>query len=1001
MIRKVRLILPLLLMFFPVGGLRAQFFSAGNDPARVKWSQIQSEHFSLIYPAGSDSLARVYLSRLEYFRPLSFETIHIEGKRIPVIIHSHTTTSNGVVTWAPKRIDLYSSPDPYGGIPDPWTDQLASHELRHQAQMELMSTGVAKVLYYPFGESISGVCAALYAGTPFLEGDAVVTETELLSGGRGRNASFSQYYRTAWLNGDIRNRYRYFGGSFRHYTPNKYAYGYYFISGFRRFSDDPDFQGNDMRSRLKHWIDIPHMFSHYKKTFGISSNAAWDSTVTFMTEYWRRDLQLRGTPDSAVQLSRSKSRYHRNYTSPVYVSLPDSKYYGHVIAIKSGMDFSPAMISIDSDGKEHYIRPFARTHSNLDISADSRIYWSEMVSRSGSTLEDFSVIKYLDLRTGDTHGIPHRRTKWFNPSVSPDAGLMAVTEYPITGSSFLILLDTRSWQVTGRTEAPEKGQLKESVITPEGVFSTVILNGGLALYRYCGGEWEEVIPRQHQSISQLRYRDGRIFFSSDLDGVLNIYAYDSKDNSVMKVTNSLYGAEYPFLSPADSSLYFSDFGTLGYRAVRLSADSLRCDTADFSRPADFILAEMLTRQRTEKSAMAPDSSSVHNYRDTAAYPARKYSKFTHLFRIHSWAPFYYNVDNILNLSYERYYDAASLGAVVYSQNSLGTAVTMLGYSAHTSTHTGGSKWFHSGHARFSYKGLCPFLEMSVDFNDRHRYRYEEPNPYYEGVYVNNSHTFMLTDTYPMFVETNLRLYYPIYFTSGGWSRVLIPQAQWMFRNDIYVTPNGSEIYKNQVSAALTYSQVTPATTSQLYPRWGFSLTAMGSFVPRCSDTFGTLSYLHGYLYLPGITHTQGIRLTASYQRQYVNREQYLLSSQASLPYGYSYFYPTEDYLKCTAHYAIPIYLGDVFLGSGLGLYLKRLQVIPFCEWARDFGRTGITRVFSNIGGDCLLDFSLLPFASTISVGLRYAYTGPQQIWTRTEMKDLNRNYLQFLFNITL
>jgi len=999
--RKLYPILSLLLIFISASDLRAQYFSAGNDPARIRWNSIRSEHFTLIYPAGSDSLARVYLGRLEYFRPLSFETMDIAGSNIPVIIHSHTTSSNGVVSWAPKRIDLYSSPEPYGGTPDPWTDQLVSHELRHQAQMELLSTGVMKTLYYPFGESISGISAALYAGSPYLEGDAVVTETELLRGGRGRSASFSQYYRMAWLNGDTRNRFRYFGGSYRHYTPDKYKYGYYMISGFRSVTGDSHFQGKDIRTRLDRWIDIPHMFSHYRKLVGMSYSAVWDSTVVHMTEVWRKDLRLRGTPDTGIQLSAAKTRYYRDYVSPVYVSIPDSRYSGQVIAIKKGMDCAPSLISIDTSGNEHLIRPFASTHSNLEPSSDGRLYWSETVLGSGSTLEDFSVIRYLDLYTGITRQIPLNRTKWFNPSVSPDAELMAVTEYPVTGSSYLVLLDTRNWNVVSRTEAPEKGQLKECVITPEGIFSTVILDSGLALYRLAEGEWKEVIPQQNQSMFQLRFCRGDIYFSSDLDGVLNIYAYRLSDGSVRRITNSLYGAEYPYMSAADSSLYFSDFGTMGYRAVRISADSLRSKEADFSRPASFTFAEMLSRQRKEQAAMSADSTLISDYSDPASYPARRYSKFSHLFRFHSWAPFYYNVDNVLNLSYEKYYNAVSLGAVVYSQNSLGTAVTMFGYSAHKAAHSGGSKWFHSGHAKFTYKGLCPFIELSVDFNDRHRYRYEGPDPLCEGIYLNNSYTRLLSDTYPLLVETGLRLYYPIYFTSGGWSRVLIPQASWMFRNDEYRTPGGSLTYKNQLYGAVTYSQVIPARTSQIYPRWGFSLTAMGSFVPGGSATFGRLGYLHGYLYLPGILRNQGFKLTASYQRQFIGKEQYLLSSQASLPHGYTYFYPTEDFFKGTVSYAIPIHLGDPYLGGGIGLYFKRLQVIPFYEWARDFGRTGVTRVFKSTGSDFLLDFSLLPFSCTFSAGLRYAYTGRQQIWTGTELKDLNRNYFQFLFNFTL
>ena len=109
----------LLLILLSAGAMHGQYYTVGNDPTRARWRMIQSENYKLIYPEETDSLARVYLYTLEKVRPRVMAGLDIDPDPIPVILHPYTTQSNGVVTWAPKRMDLFTSPDPYGSNPDP------------------------------------------------------------------------------------------------------------------------------------------------------------------------------------------------------------------------------------------------------------------------------------------------------------------------------------------------------------------------------------------------------------------------------------------------------------------------------------------------------------------------------------------------------------------------------------------------------------------------------------------------------------------------------------------------------------------------------------------------------------------------------------------------------------------------------------------------------------------------------------------------------------------
>ena len=89
----------------------------------------------------------------------------------------------------------------------------------------------------------------------------------------------------------------------------------------------------------------------------------------------------------------------------------------------------------------------------------------------------------------------------------------------------------------------------------------------------------------------------------------------------------------------------------------------------------------------------------------------------HGFHIHSWAPFYANIDRLMNdlggfdtQHFSNWYEFVAPGATLISQNNLGTLVTTLGYSYHDK--------HHGGHAYIGYSGFYPKIALAVDYNQR-------------------------------------------------------------------------------------------------------------------------------------------------------------------------------------------------------------------------------------------------------------------------------------------
>lgn len=953
--------------------LWGQYFTIGDDPGKAKWRQIKTENYIFIYPEEIDSLARRYATHFETNRARVMEPLDINPKRIPVVFHPYYTRSNGVVTWAPKRVDIFTTPPAYENTSEPWDVNVSIHESRHIGQVSHFEKGVWKVLYPLIGEQSTGIGVGLYPSKAFLEGDAVIAETELTNAGRGRNADFLQYMRAAYLNGDFRDWDKWNFGSYKYYTPDHYVIGYIINTTVRKLSENYFYPSDLLRYEVKHFYNPSVLFRAFNSVAGKSRQHFLEEGQNILTEIWTKELESIGEPTTGERVTAKEEKLYTDYRYPIYVDDTASIYYGHIIAVKEGFEQNRSLISIDKAGKERILKPFSGYTSPLALGKDGKIYWSESIFNGASQLQDYSVIASFDLKTGKIK-IKRYNTRYYNPSPSPTGDMIAVAEYPVEGSSNLIVLSSNKQEVLRKIEAPNKGQIKEIAFIGDTIYCSVIHDKGLGIYSYDRVKWSEVIPQQNQTLVGLKSDGKKLYFTSDLSGINNLYSFDTTTGTLHKLTNALYGASDGYIK--GDTLIYAEFDHKGYHLAMNHTDSLRWDEADFSSPYKFPLAEMLSSQAKEQTKL--DTIEIVDMSNEELFPSKRYSKLGHLFRIHSWGPIYYNVDNIMSMSYESFYDLASLGATVYSQNTLGTAITMLGYSYH--------KGFHSGHAKFTYTGWAPTIEIAANYNDRNVRSLTLARNDAGEVYVDQKehlHTPLL-HTYGL-------VYFPWNLSRKGWNKGLIPQLQWTFTNDRYYSYEKSEyLYKHQLNYGIKYYQTLPVTKSGYFPKWGFGISLMGGCAPWTGENFGSMLYANGYFYFPGITPQQGMKITLSAQKQNVDGKIYYLSSYASLPRGYRDLTPTEAFAKATLDYAIPIYLGDYNLWSVL--YFKRMTIIPFVDYAIDMVPDMKQSLYWSAGTDLLFDIYPLRFNVPVSIGVRYAYTGPQ---------SGNRNYFQFLFNLEL
>ena len=919
----------LLLTCFNAG---AQFYSSGDDPGGVRWRSISSDNFRIIYPVGSDSLALKFGLALESWRlplerSIGYAPNGMYRRPMPVILHGFTAEANGSVTWAPRRMDLYTCPDATFPEPMEWITELAVHESRHVSQMQFSRGRGYGVFNAVVGELFTGALAALYPGPALLEGDAVTAETALTRAGRGRSADFLEHYRVSFAEGDFRDWYRWRWRSQKLYTPDHYRAGYMLVAGTRYVYDDPLFSARYYDNVVSSRLPLPFftLQKTLKQASGKKLKGTWLEIAAAQQALWAADEAARGPFGSARPLTPPARRY-TEFLSPVAVG-------NDIFAIQEGLTFAPKLVRVLPDGSTDFVRYFPSGTEQIRYSEDSgRLFWSETVPDPRWTLKSESRIFYLE-PDGSKARMLTKEGNLFNPSPAPDGPSVSVTEYPVHGKSAVRVIDGRDGSTLERYPAPDSLQVVETAWAGGTLVASAISGSGFGLYDVTGG-YRVLLPPEPAKIKQLNSHDGDVLFVSDLNGVNELYRLNLKGGA-SRLTNHRFGASDFLPDASGDSLTFATLTSAG-RLLYREAASGPVSAAD--KPAAWPVADRLSEQETALAAGNP-APCVTESQFSAPKP---YRKLPHLLHLHSWAPLYVDYDAVASSSFETVASTAGLGATTFFQNDLGTASAIVGYSASRTVTDEGAQWFHSFHGRFTYRGLYPVIELGVDAGARNarQYRY--------NTLIQSASRISTLEGKPTgvpYFRTTARVYVPLDFSCSGWYRGVVPRIDFLFGNDMVNTTNvlqqlvrvigdkpgvyriiaGSEPGRNvplsRITASLRGYSMLGTARSGIYPRWGIGAEAGVSLRPGLTAVFAPSAFAYLYGYVPGLLDTHGIRLSATHQARLDGRfpDNYL----TLVPRGMSSVSELSSYLqsrfgrhtRLTVDYALPLLPLD---WSGLG-----------------------------------------------------------------------------------
>ncbi|UII25150.1 hypothetical protein LVD15_17800 [Fulvivirga maritima] len=921
-----------------------------NSQPSIKWKQVITPGFRVIYQDGFDEQAQQVAGKLQYLRAPESESLlgDKEPKRISVILQNRNSISNGFVTLGPRRSEFQTMPpQDYNFVGNNrWLDLLSVHEFRHVVQNQHSKRGFNKVFYYVFGENTQSAMAFCAAPRWFWEGDAVAIETALTNSGRGRMPSFNREFRANTLEKKRYNYHKQHLGSYKDFIPNHYVLGYHFVGSLRKRTGDKNIWGRVTKTAFL-FPFIPFTFSNSLKIQ--TGSFLVDNYELMMNDWentWHEQLQGLEITDFTT-INKRESEVFRNYEFPQ--PLED----GRVLVLKSGISEIQKFVILDAQGKEEVAyTPGIMNSSGMLSLQNGQLVWNEYRYDPRWRQKNYSVIKSLDLENGKSETIT-RKSRYAAAALSHKKGKIVTAMNTIEGENYLVVIDDVSGEEIKRFSDANNALYAMARWSDEdnAIVALKVKDSGKAVVKidYNTGEETILITVDNENIGHPVLKGQYLFYNSPYSGIDNIYVKDLKSGTAYQVTSSKFGAYNPAISPDGKFIYYNDYTVNGFDVVRIPFAKDTWKPLEQVEDRSYTLPELLTEQEGNPDMLShvPDER----------YPVKKYSKLGHMFNIHSWGP--YATTDLTR---------AQLG--VFSRDVLSTTDISLGYIYDVEEETGYAS------AGVTYQGWYPIIDLEVTRGNR------STTESYQGEDIG----FKWNETT---VDAGFRI--PLLLTRSKFHSQLTVQNNFsLTRVSDYNQPE--RIYIDQQAngdlltneTTLSYYRLLKQSTRDLYSKWGQSITINHTTSPFGGDYDAGQTALRGSFYFPGLSANHSFYLRGAYQHRKwkldtLSNDTYILRNQIPLTRGYSHS-TWEDFVSLSANYALPLWCPDIAFGPIL--YVKRIRTNLFYDYGyastdlvNNQQRVQLKRdaIYQSFGADFLFDINIFRFPPELSLGFRISY----------------------------
>lgn len=911
----------------------SQYYITGQEPSNLRWHQIDSQDFRLIYTQGNDSLATVFNDYINSSLKTVPLTLNHTLSKFPVVFHSNSILSNGYVSWAPKRMEVISS-HPFDASPVPWLEHLALHELRHIVQLDKIYGDKFRFRNIVLGQQVIGF-KLLFTPSWFLEGDAVYTETALSGWGRGQSAYF---YRNllahiATNNGSKYKYDKWLLGSFKHHIPNHYEFGYQMV-GYVNQKYGSNIWSKGLKDVSKKPFLVAPFQKSLKKQTGLSTKKIFDEVLSYNDSIWK---SIKVSDEEVTNIPLLNKELKNNYIEYKYPFVTTN--HG-LIALKTSLDKTPRFIKVDLNTKDEetlYKPGYLTSRASYN---DSLILWSEYRAHPRWEKLNYSELWVYNINKQKATRITDK-TRYFNPIAYNDSTILAIANTP-DGREIIVSMSYQGI-FKQKVKVTSGYELKEICKGPNTTFfARYTTSKGAIILRYNDiSALPDTLLGPHLSdIANLAYGNGWLYFTKTHNYIEKVFAINVLTHSLVSVSNSSFGLGN--LS-YNKCLVASAFSALGSLPVRVNTSETK-NTETFEKTRPYYPIDSVTL-------------SVFNSKDITASSATdttisKYSNLRNLFNFHSWAPIYFNPSDVSSGLVELY-----PGATILSQNLTSSLVTSVGYS-YSKT--------HGIHAHAEWLKWYPKIRAGVSYGNQYSTAVGKPNEY----------TLFSETNRPLF-RANLRVDVPYIVSSGNIISRVNAGLQLLYNNNWHWNNEANDYQKWQANVApyISFYALSRMATRDIRPRLGFQFNMSRLEPVFSSNIFGPITQVRTWGYLPGIgsNHSLLIGFSALFQKE----AKYIRSLQYTAARGYKTS-PIKKHNLLTADYTFPIIYPDLAIGPIA--YIKRLIGNIFSDnaWQSAYfnSNQGLTlqqKALHSVGIEIIADINFLRTPYLFRVGYSGGY----------------------------
>lgn len=887
----------------------AQVF--GGNPPSQRWNSIRATKAVIIFPVGMDSTAGRVAQLINRINSRLDSSIGTNRRIVPVVFQPTTTIPNGYVSLAPFRSEFYLTPpaNPFDMGALSWTDQLALHEYRHVEQYSNYNRGVARIANWLLGEQGQALVNALTIPDWFFEGDAVYQETHLSQGGRGRLPAFFNSYRSLW-DADLHYSYMQLrNGSLKYFIPDHYALGYQLVSyGLERYGEN-FWKNVTADAAAGRGILYPFQKAVRKYSGQSFRNFSASALAVSAAKLSGKSTSAAGYPPRVINdqnnlLTEPGDRLVQRYT---YTRIP--AFY-----LQSGIGFRKIRdrdISLDD-----YFTYAKQTIAYAAYRPNIRWGWI-----------DYSEIRLLNVQTGRQKEIS-RKSRYFSPSLAPDADAVVVVHNPVMGTPSLQILDTSGSvrQVVSNIDRLHffhpvfwRNRIICAAQKSDGRMSLIDINPQ-------NGDYKTLIAWSNHTVGFPSVYEDYLFATLTYKGrdrIIRIDLGTGKAALLQLDSNSSTGEYRPVWSA--EKLVTTRFSAGGYTMITRAAGEQVWEAFDLQQlVADSsMLSTSLDGQPNDLA-----NPSVDTFPVAQSYPVTK-----GLFHLHSWQPYYANPEysitifgqNILNTLQTQFY-------AIYNQNE---GFTKTGFAA-------------------IYGGWFPYFSASMDYTFNRRALFQNRTIYWNELEAVGG----------FFIPLNLTRGKNFSYLSFGSN---IDYTRPYFRNP-EKNILGDRDYLS-LEHQLNFSRRAQQARQEYNPKWGQSFAV--NFRHAVSRYQAGQLLLRSNLYFPGFFPVHSTVLNLAFHLRDTSNQ---VRFSNNFPFARGYAAENiRQAAKWGINYQFPIAMPDV--GWGQILYLLRIRNNFFFDQAL----LNDNAIWQNSGWHGYASFGTELYVDTkwwnqlpLAIGLRYS-----------------------------